>query len=153
MRFVLIDRLLALEAGRAVAAKTFDAGEEFLKDHFPGVPIVPGVLLTECMGQTAGWMLAAASDFSTFPLRVLVDKAKFRRPVSPGEPLRVEASLESRHERSASVRASIAANDEVVAEARLVFQAFEPSQLAPGLDDWARTVFRGLGGEELRRPA
>jgi 3-hydroxyacyl-[acyl-carrier-protein] dehydratase len=150
MRFVLIDRLIVLEAERAVAAKTFDAGEEFLKDHFPGAPIVPGVLLTECMGQTAGWMLVAASDFSTFPLLVLVDKAKFRRQVRPGEPLRVEAALDSRYDRSVSVRTSVAAGPDVVAEARLVFQAFEPGSLAPGLEAWARQVFRGLGGEELR---
>jgi 3-hydroxyacyl-[acyl-carrier-protein] dehydratase len=150
MRFVLIDRLLALEADRAVAAKTFDAGEEFLRDHFPGAPIVPGVLLTECMGQTAGWMLAAASDFSTFPLLVLVEKAKFRRPVRPGEALRVEAALQSRHDLSASVKASVAAGSDLVAEARLVFQSFEPGSLAPGLDGWAREIFRGLGGEALR---
>ena len=59
MRFVLVDRFLSVEPGRsATALKTFPPDDPVFDDHFPGLPVVPGVLLTEAMGQAAGWALA-----------------------------------------------------------------------------------------------
>ena len=86
MRFVLVDRLVELEPGkRAVARKTFHPDDEVFADHFPGFPVVPGVLITEAMGQTAGWLLIATLGFARFPLLTLIDSAKFRRLVVPGD--------------------------------------------------------------------
>jgi 3-hydroxyacyl-[acyl-carrier-protein] dehydratase len=150
LRFVLIDRLLELEPGRrAVARKTFDAGEEFLKDHFPGAPLVPGVLLTECMSQTAGWLLIATAGFDRWPLLVVIDGAKFRRPVRPGEELRVEATLVSSQPSDWAVRATVHAGEALCAEARLVFHAFDDAALGAPMEPWARVAFAALGGERL----
>ena len=86
MRFVLIDRILELEPGRrAVATVRFDAAHDVFADHFPGMPIVPGVLVTEAMGQTGGWLLAATHGFESWPLLVMISNAKFRRLVRPDE--------------------------------------------------------------------
>ncbi len=146
---MLIDRLLELEPGRrAVGSKTFDAGEEFLRDHFPGVPLVPGVLITEAMGQTAGWLLLATRDFACFPLLVGIERAKFRRRVRPGEPLRLEAILESSQATAWAVRGRAEVEGVTVAESRLYFQAFEGERSAELLA-WAQSTYEALGGPAL----
>src|SRR5206468_7311420 len=119
MRFVLIDRLLELEPWkRAVATRTFSAEEEIFEDHFPGFPVVPGVLLTEAMGQTGGWLLSATLGFARWPLLTLVERATFRRFVRPGEELRLEAAVKTRREEDFEVRAEARVNGERVADAR-----------------------------------
>lgn len=142
MRFVLLDRLLELEPGkRLVAAKTFLADDELFADHFPGFPVVPGTLLTEAMGQAGGWLLVETLGTARWPLLVLVERAKFRRLVRPGEELTLEARLGSLHEEDFDVRAEASVNGERVADARLLFHAF-PIELADAdrgrFESWAR---------------
>jgi 3-hydroxyacyl-[acyl-carrier-protein] dehydratase len=99
--FLLVDRVDALELGhRIVATKCVTINEPFFQGHFPGRPIMPGVLLIEAMAQ-AGGILAykTAEDRAGVSLgRKLtyfmgIDKAKFRRPVEPGDTLRIEVTL------------------------------------------------------------
>lgn len=153
MRFVLIDRIVALEPGvRAVAVKTFPAEENLFEDHFPGFPVVPGTLLTEAMGQTGGWLLAATHGFSRWPLLNMIASAKFRRFVRPGEEIVLEAVVASAREESFEVRAQAAVAGSRVADARLFFHGFSPATL-PGepasFEAWARETFQQLGGESL----
>jgi len=155
MRFVLIDRLLELEPGRrAAAVKTFLPGEEFFRDHFPGFPVVPGSLLLEAMGQTGGWLLAATLQFARWPLLNMVDNAKFRRFVRPGEEIRIDASIRSKKESSFELMSEASVAGERVAGARFLFHAFSP-QLAAGDTDafavWTRRTFESLGGPALLR--
>lgn len=153
MRFVLIDRIVALEPGvRAVAAKTFSGEEDFFQDHFPGFPVVPGTLLTEAMGQTGGWLLAATLGFSRWPLLNMIASAKFRRFVRPGEEIVLEAVVESARDEGFEVRAQAAVGGSRVADARLFFHGFSPASLPaePGsLASWARETFQRLGGDSF----
>lgn len=153
VRFVLIDRLVELEPGRrAVATLRFDAAHDVFADHFPGMPIVPGVLLTEAMGQTGGWLLAATLGFESWPLLVMIANAKFRRLVRPGDELRLVATVRSSTADTFNVDAEASVADDRVADARLVFRAFRFT-----LDDderaafraWTEATFVRLGGAAL----
>src|SRR6185436_17827469 len=96
MRFLLVDRILELEAGkRIVTSKAVGADEDYYADHFPGYPVVPGVLQVEMMAQSAGKCLMAAIDSSRWPVLIQVRQANFRRSVFPGAALRIEAQIVS----------------------------------------------------------
>jgi 3-hydroxyacyl-[acyl-carrier-protein] dehydratase len=100
--FVMVDRLLEVEHGkRAVAEKDVRADEDWARGHFPGNPIFPGVLLTEAMAQTAALaFLATNPDHAgTEVYLVGVDKLRFRRPVRPGDTVRVEVTVTSEKRR------------------------------------------------------
>ncbi len=97
MKFVLVDRILELEPGkRIVAQKAVSLAEEYLADHFPRFPVLPGVLMVEAMVQTAAWLVRDALDFA--PALVLLKEARnvtYKSFVTPGRVLRLEAqSLE-----------------------------------------------------------
>ena len=158
MRFVLVDRLEVIEPGRrAVGEKVFRASEEFFSDHFPGHPIVPGVLVTEAMGQVGGWLLAAGSGFTRWPLLSLVDRAAFHRPVRPDEPIRLEAEVRAVRGDDAEVRTVARVGDEKVAEARLLFHLLDPSTQplarAAEFRRWTDETFRKLTASAAPREA
>ena len=96
--FLLIDRVTELEIGKTITAiKNVTINEPFFTGHFPGHPIMPAVLIIEAMAQTGGVMLLNTVDD---PKKYLVyftrvDKAKFRRPVVPGDQLRFELEMKS----------------------------------------------------------
>ncbi len=89
MKFVLIDRITALEPGRSlVATKSLTLAEEYLADHFPTFPVMPGVLMLEAMVQSAAWLVRATTDFSTS--LVTLEEAKnvtYKSFVAPGRTL------------------------------------------------------------------
>ena len=91
--FLLVDRVLELEIGKKIVAiKNVTINEPFFPGHFPGHPVMPGVLIVEGMAQVAG-ILAYQSDESVrdkVTYFVGIDNAKFRRPVMPGDQLRFE---------------------------------------------------------------
>lgn len=95
--FLLVDRVVAVEPGkRVVAIKNVSVNEPFFQGHFPGHPIVPGVLLVEAMAQAAG-VLVYQSDPERMRTRlfylVALDNVKFRRPVVPGDQVRLETEV------------------------------------------------------------
>lgn len=148
MRFVLVDRLDHIDAGRSAAATmTFRPDLELFADHFPGQPVVPGTLLTEAMAQTAGWLIAASVEFARWPLLVLVDRARFHRLVAPGEPLALEADVRSAHGDAWEVMTRARRDGTTVAEARLLFQLFTSEADPARMDAWGRATFRELGGD------
>lgn len=146
MYFVFIDRLTHLIPGRsATAAMVFPSSLELFADHFPGRPLVPGVLLTESMNQTAGWLIMATTGFATLPIVTRIDRASFRRPVVPGEALVVEAVLRASTASAHEVMATVCIDGLVVADARLLFHS-TPFVEVEGKPPWARETFARLGG-------
>jgi 3-hydroxyacyl-[acyl-carrier-protein] dehydratase len=93
--FQLIDRIVDLNLGAKTIAVEAKVPEEntIFEGHFPGYPIMPGVLLIESMAQTSGWLLSALLKFERMPFLAAVKEAKMRGFVSPGELLTVEASI------------------------------------------------------------
>jgi len=92
--FLLVDRIVELEHGkRCVGIKNVSINEPFFPGHFPGHPVMPGVLIVEAMAQVAGIMAYLASDDETkkkVSYFMAIDSAKFRKPVLPGDQLRIE---------------------------------------------------------------
>src|SRR6202140_5974659 len=93
--FQLIDRILDLNIGEKTitAEAQVPANNTIFEGHFPGHPIMPGVLLIESMAQTSGWLLIALTKFERMPFLAAVKEAKMRSFVSPGQVLKIDASI------------------------------------------------------------
>lgn len=150
MRFVLLEQLIRIERGQCAEARAvFPATLPLFADHFPGQPVVPGVLLTETMCQTAGWLIAATCDFTGWPLVVRIDRANFRRMVHPEEPLEIAATLTASRDETFETQATVRVAGDVVADARLLFRLFRfdlTTEASAALEAWGRTTFAALGG-------
>jgi UDP-3-O-[3-hydroxymyristoyl] N-acetylglucosamine deacetylase/3-hydroxyacyl-[acyl-carrier-protein] dehydratase len=120
--FLLVDRILKLEdKKRVVGIKNVTINEPFFMGHFPGHPIMPAVLIIEAMAQVGGILLLSSVDT---PERYLVyfigiDKAKFRKPVVPGDQIRFELEMISLRKRFCKMRGIAYVDGQVVAEADL----------------------------------
>jgi beta-hydroxyacyl-ACP dehydratase FabZ len=121
--FLLVDRILEVESGkRVVGIKNVTFNEEFFLGHFPGNPVMPGVLIVEAMAQVAAIGLLATFPVGERKLLYLsaVDRCKFRRPVIPGDQLRIEAEILTRKARVCKCRAVATVDGRVCAEAELL---------------------------------
>jgi 3-hydroxyacyl-[acyl-carrier-protein] dehydratase len=95
VKFVLLDRIVVLEpAKRIVARKALSLAEEYLADHFPTFPVMPGVLMVEAMTEAAGWLLQASHDFAYSLLELAeVRNVTYKNFVRPGEVLEIEVTV------------------------------------------------------------
>src|SRR5450432_3228546 len=93
--FLLVDRIVEMEAERIVGIKQVTHNEPFFQGHFPDFPVMPGVLIVEAMAQTAGVLVLKSMPdrASKLVLLVAVERARFRRPVVPGDTLRMEMKV------------------------------------------------------------
>jgi len=120
--FLLVDRILELEdKKRVVGLKNVTVNEPFFIGHFPGHPIMPAVLIVEAMAQVGGILLLSSVDKPENYLVYFIgiDKAKFRRPVVPGDQLRFELEMMSLKRRFCKMKGTAFVEDDVVAEAEL----------------------------------
>jgi 3-hydroxyacyl-[acyl-carrier-protein] dehydratase len=149
--FVLVDRVLEHDpAGRLVAVKNVTGTEEYFEGHFPQQPVMPGVLIMESLAQAAGiWLLHDAPDPSRLEVHVVgIDGAKFRRPVVPGDQLRLEVQVLRRRRGLCRVRGEVTMGGHRVAEATLLLQLTDVP--APEIDPTARVAAGALMGPGVR---
>ncbi len=125
--FVLVDRVLEHDAAGLVATKNVTGSEDFFQGHFPGAPVMPGVLLMEGLAQAAGiWLLEKAPDPRALEVHVVgIDAAKFRRPAVPGDQLRLEVRVLHRRGALYRIKGEISCAGNRVAEGRLLLQVRE----------------------------
>jgi 3-hydroxyacyl-[acyl-carrier-protein] dehydratase len=136
VRFVLVDSILELDPGKSIrATKVFPAGEEFFRDHFPGFPVVPGVLLTEVMAQAAGKCLQAAGDRSRWPMLAQIKNANFRSWVRPDELITVSCEIGTRTPQFATAAGSLQVAARTVGSADLLFTFVPSDAFAAGYRD------------------
>lgn len=134
---LLVDRVEEITADRVVGVKNVSANEPFFQGHFPGFPVMPGVLILESMAQVgAVWLLSQVADREDqlrdkVVLFAAIEQARFRKPVFPGDKLRIEMSLLKRKATVCKMRAKASVSGRLVAEAVLTCQVAEKSTVAP----------------------
>jgi beta-hydroxyacyl-ACP dehydratase FabZ len=121
---LLLDRVLEIaeDGKRIVGLKNVTANEQYFQGHFPGAPVMPGVLIVEAMAQCAAVLFLREIEDRDRKLFLFggVDKARFRRPVVPGDQLILECEVLQRRASTVKVRGVAKVGDAVVAEAELL---------------------------------
>ena len=121
--FLLVDRVLEMDAGRRIVAqKNVTTNEWFFQGHFPSSPVMPGVLIVEAMAQAGAVLLLSGEDGKgKIPLFAGINDCRFRAQVGPGDVLRLEVELTSRRGPIGKGQARAFVGDKLAAQAELVF--------------------------------
>ncbi len=122
--FQLIDRIVdvSFDARRIRAEAIVPESSTIFEGHFPGLPLMPGVLLLEAMAQTSGWLIIALTRFERMPFLVAFKQAKLRRFVNPGEKLSLEAEMLHEGSGFSVTRARIMIDAKQVCDAEITFR-------------------------------
>lgn len=141
--FEMIDRVVEIDhdGGRIKALADVPAASPVFEGHFPGRPLVPGVLLTETMAQASGYLLLSMMKFAQMPFLMGVDKARFRDFVGPDATLEVSAEIEHEGSGYAVTKASISSGGKRIADAGLRFRIMPfPAELGHLMVERARAI-------------
>lgn len=137
MRFILIDRILELESGkRIVAQKAVSLAEEYLADHFPKFPVLPGVMMVEAMVQTAAWLVRDSLDFA--PSLVVLKEARnvtYKSFVAPGQVLTLEAVCHELNAQQSSFTGRGELDGREIVKGRLTLRHLDLAELGEGHRD------------------
>ena len=147
MRFTLIDRIVELQEGASITAvKTLSLAEEYLQDHFPRFPCMPGVLMLESMCQAGAWLVRKSEDFS-HSIIVLKEarNVKYADFVEPGQVLTVTVEITKQDEQLTWFKASGTVQGSVAVSARLILERFNVADrqgLGSDNDNYTRCKLR-----------
>jgi len=154
VRFILIDRILEIEKGKAgVFFKNVTQSEDYFSDHFPGTPIMPGVLILEGFDQASQFLISSSHDFTLYPELKQVLKVAFKHYVVPGDQLHFDLGIVYEDEREAVVRGRARSNGRVVTEATLKFDLIH-AQRDTGVEahcQYLKSLYNLLSSDPLGR--
>ena len=157
MRFSLLDRVASLEPGRRIEAiKSVALAEDYLADHFPQAPVLPGVLMLEGLVQASAWLVRVSDDFAHS--MVLLKEArgvKYAQFVGPGQTLRITAEITGRDGEETKLKAQAEVNGALAVSGRIVLRSYNCADADPAQADVDRFIvarLRELFGI-LHRPA
>lgn len=127
--FLLVDRIIECSEKRVVGIKNVTINEAFFQGHFPGMPIMPGVLIIEAMAQTGGvGALNVKENLGKLAFFMSIKEAKFRKPVVPGDQLVMEVDIVKQKMNILQARGVAKVNGEVVTEAEFMFAFVNPEK-------------------------
>ncbi|MBL8871019.1 MAG: beta-hydroxyacyl-ACP dehydratase [Planctomycetaceae bacterium] len=152
MRFCLLDRITDIQLGKSITAtKLLRAEEDYLRDHFPLFPVMPGVLMVEALFQAASHLIRASEDFGPTTIDLVEVRAvKFADFVQPGETLKVEAEITKHNSPLYTIKAQGTKGDAVAVSAKLVLKTgrlFEDAPdstgpVIPSMSEYCRDMWR-----------
>jgi 3-hydroxyacyl-[acyl-carrier-protein] dehydratase len=146
MRFVLIDRIVELEPEvKITAVKTLTMAEEYLADHFPNFPVMPGVLMIEAMTQAGAWLVRASENFR-HSIVILKEAAnvKYGQFFQPGQTMTVRAEIIDRSESETKIKTSGSVNGRLIVGARLTLKQYNLADTHPTNREADREIIRDL---------
>ncbi|MCM8791175.1 MAG: 3-hydroxyacyl-ACP dehydratase FabZ [Candidatus Omnitrophica bacterium] len=127
--FLLVDKIVEINEKRVVGIKNVTINEPFFQGHFPGHPIMPGVLILEAMAQTGGCAaLTMAENIGKLAYFLSINNAKFRKPVVPGDVLRLEVDIGRSKMGIMQCHGVAKVEGEVAAEADMMFAFVKPEE-------------------------
>ncbi len=142
--FQLIDRIVELDlAGRTIRGEAkVPLTSTIFEGHFPGHPLMPGVLLIETMAQTAGWLVIAVTGFARMPFLAAVKEAKLRTFVTPGQLLSVAAELVHEGSGYAMTAARITIDGKPICSAEITFKVtnFPNEDFRSRMQEWGKRL-------------
>jgi 3-hydroxyacyl-[acyl-carrier-protein] dehydratase len=135
MRFSLIDRIVDLQPGKTITAvKCVSLAEEYLQDHFPRFPVLPGVMMLEAMTQASAWLIRAGEDFAHSMVTLQEARnVKYSDFVAPGSMLTVTADLMKQDERYCSLKTKGTIDGRTAVSARLTLERFNLAETQPDM--------------------
>lgn len=149
--FQMVDRIADLDVGerRITVSAQVPQQSSVFEGHFPGHPLMPGVLLIETMAQTSGWLLIALLKFERMPFLASVKEAKMRDFIKPGEPLTVDAHVVHDGSGFAVTAAKISVDGKLKCNAELTFRhtPFPNADLRGHMEQMARQI--GFPGQAM----
>ncbi len=130
---LLVDRIVEMDAERIVGIKNVTQNEAFFQGHFPDFPVMPGVLIVEALAQTAGVLVlkSIADRENKLVLLVAIENARFRKPVVPGDQLRMEMSVIKRKASVAKMAGRATVDGAVVAEVEVMCKLADKGEQQP----------------------
>ncbi len=130
MRFSLVDRITSLEADKSITAvKNLTMAEEYLADHFPGFPVMPGVLMLETMVQASAWLMRYTENFEYSTILLKQARAlRFNNFVTPGKTLIVTSTVHKKSDREWTFKAAGTVDGNSAVSAKLTIEQFNLSE-------------------------
>lgn len=146
MRFILIDRITELVRGESiVAVKNLSLAEEYLADHFPGFPVMPGVLMLEALTQAGAWLIRDMEDFAHSVIVLKQAKTiKYGSFVEPGRQLRLRLDVVTHGETDTTFKASGSIEGQEMVKGRITLTRYNLRDRAPSLHATDTLITSGL---------
>ena len=146
MQFALVDRILELQPGqRIVTLKNLTLGEEYLQDHFPGFPVMPGVLMLEALVQTGAWLIRATTDYSSSIIVLgAVRTVTYGNFVFPGQQLVMEVRIRQMRDAQVLLNGKGTVGEVRVVSSRFSVEHYNLGDRDPELRDLDERIVAGL---------